>query len=91
MYTVMEELSDCVSDRGSLDIGESVALSDSLSRFLWSLPERTRHIFVRRYFYMSPISEIAVDYSLKESAVTMLLLRARKKLEQYLKKEGFDV
>jgi DNA-directed RNA polymerase specialized sigma24 family protein len=40
---------------------------------------------------MSPISEIAADFSLKESAVTMLLLRTRKKLEQFLKKEGFDL
>lgn len=91
MPLVIEELSDCVSNQDGLDIGESVALSDSLSRFLWSLPERTRHIFVRRYFYMSPISEIAVDFSLKESAVTMLLLRTRKKLAQFLEKEGFDL
>jgi len=40
---------------------------------------------------MSPVSEIARDFSMKESAVTMLMLRTRRKLAQFLKKEGFDV
>jgi len=88
----LEELSECIPDTDSgEDIGESVALSDALSRFLWTLPERTRNMFIRRYFYMSPVAEIARDFSLKESAVTMHLLRTRRKLAQFLKKEGFDV
>ena len=37
------------------------------------------------------IAEIAKDFSMKESNVTMHLLRTRKKLEQFLKKEGFDL
>ena len=85
---VLGELSECISDHGG-DISESVAISDALSRFLWALPDRTRNIFVRRYFYMSAIAEIAKDFGMKESAVTMLLLRTRRKLEQFLKKEGF--
>lgn len=87
---VLDELSECIPDNDSgADIGESVALSDALNRFLWALPERTRNIFVRRYFYMSTVAEIAKDFSLKESNVTMHLLRTRKKLEQFLKTEGF--
>jgi RNA polymerase sigma-70 factor (ECF subfamily) len=89
---VLDELAECIPDTDSgADIGESVALSDALSRFLWSLPERTRIMFVRRYFYMSPVAEIAADLGLKESAVTMLMLRTRRKLSQFLKKEEFDL
>ncbi len=89
---VLDELSECIPDHGSgSDIGESVALSDALDRFLGALPERTRNIFVRRYFYMSPVGEIAEDFSMKESNVTMLLFRTRKKLEKFLEKEGFDL
>lgn len=89
---VLDELSECVSSHEvGADIGESVALFDSLSRFIWALPRRTRNIFVRRYFYMSSIAEIAKDFTMKESNVTMLLLRTRRKLEQFLKKEGFDL
>ena len=89
---VLEELSECIPDSDSgADMGESIALSDAMSRFLWSLPVRTRNIFVRRYFYMSPAAEIAADFGMKESNVTMLMLRTRKKLAHFLKKEGFDV
>lgn len=88
----LDELAECIPDTDSgADIGESVALSDALTRFLWGLPERTRILFVRRYFYMSPVAEIAADFSMKESAVTMLMLRTRRKLAHFLKKEGFDV
>ena len=89
---VLDELAECIPDNNSgADIGESVALSDALTRFLRDLPQRTRSIFVRRYFYMSPVAEIAKDFSMKESNVTMHLLRTRKKLEHFLKKEGFEL
>lgn len=89
---VLDELTECIPDRaGGADLGESIALSDALSRFLRALPQPTRDIFVRRYFYMSPTTELAKDFHMKESGVTMRLLRARRKLKQFLKKEGFDL
>lgn len=88
---VLDELAECISDRGDGDVAESAALSDSLNRFLGRLPERTRLIFLRRYFYMCPVAEIAESFGMKVSAVTMLLLRTRKKLAQFLREEGFDL
>lgn len=88
---VLDELADCVSDPVGADMGDSLALRDALNLFLGSLPAKTRKIFVRRYWYMSPVSEIAADFSMKESAVTVLMLRTRKKLKLFLEKEGFDV
>ena len=89
---VLDELSECIPDNDNgADMVEGIALSDALSRFLWTLPQRTRNIFVRRYFYMSPVAEIAKDFQMKETNVAMHLLRTRKKLEQFLKKEGFDL
>ena len=87
----LDELSECISELADTDIGDSVALSDALNRFLLALPKQTRNIFVRRYFYMSSIAEIANDFSMKENGVAMLLLRTRKKLGQFLKKEGFHI
>ena len=87
---VLDELSECIPDNSNnADIGDNIALSDALDRFLRSLPQHTRNIFVRRYFYISSVAEIAKDFSLKESNVTMNLLRTRKKLAQFLKREGF--
>lgn len=88
----LEELSDCVSDpNAQSDVGADAALADALNRFLRSLPAETRSLFVRRYFYMSPLSELARDFGMKESGAAMRLLRVRRRLADYLKKEGFDV
>lgn len=85
----LDELSECVG--GGEDIGESVALSDTVNRFLKGLSRDTRRVFVRRYFYVSSIKEIAKDYNMKESAVSMTLLRTREKLRAFLEKEGFFI
>ena len=90
MPVVLHELSECIpnGDDGA-DIGQSVALRDALARFLKSLPEKTRTIFIRRYWYVTPISEIAEEFGMKESTVAMLMLRTRLKLKEFLGKEGF--
>ncbi|MBQ8718785.1 MAG: sigma-70 family RNA polymerase sigma factor [Clostridia bacterium] len=89
---VLDELIGCIPNKDSgADIGESVALSDALSRFLRSLPPRNRNIFVRRYFYMSTIEEIAQDFAARPNAVTMLLLRTRRNLAKFLNKVGFEI
>lgn len=50
--------------------------------------ELARKIFMRRYWYLNSISEIAEDYGVSESKVKMSLLRARKTLSQMLEKES---
>ena len=86
---VLHELSECIPTNDNReDIGYSVALRDALGRFLKALPERTRTIFVRRYWYVTPITEIAEEFGMKESNVAMLMLRTRLKLKEFLEKEG---
>ena len=84
----LEELSECLPSDDGREIGESAALRDLLSRFISSLPERERIIFVRRYFHLYPIAEIAHDLGMKESTTAMTLSRTRAKLRKYLEKEG---
>lgn len=89
---VLEELAECIPDGDSrADIGESVALRDALARFLRSLPDRTRDIFLQRYWYSCSVAEIAEGYGMRENSITVLLHRTRKKLKAHLKKEGFDL
>lgn len=89
---VLDELSECIPDNDSrADIGESVGLRDALNRFVRSLPDRTQKIFIRRYWYSSSISEIAQEYGMNESSVTVLLHRTRKRMKKFLSKEGFDI
>lgn len=89
---VLDELAECLPGKGDeWDVVSGMELHDSLNAFLKELPHKTRNIFIRRYWYTSSIAEIAEDYSMNESAVGMLLLRARNKLKTHLKKEGFHI
>ena len=84
---VLEELQDCISDRGDVPSADDIALRDALNRFLGELPKRTRVIFMRRYWFTEEVSGIAADLGMSESYVNVLLCRTRKKLKQYLEKE----
>lgn len=58
------------------------------NRFLKSLPETQRRIFLCRYWYMDSISDIANFYGFSDSKVTSMLHRTRKKLRAVLEAEG---
>ena len=89
---VLDELAQCLpSDDEDWAVASGAALQGVLNSFLGGLPVKTRNIFIRRYWYTSSIAEIAEDYAMKESAVAMLLFRARKKLRVCLQREGFDI
>ena len=70
---------------------QELALADILNRFLASLTPEKRKIFMRRYWYLSPVAEIASDYGISESKVKMSLLRSRNALKTLLEKEGVDL
>ena len=89
---VLDELQDCIPVTGSVaETIEDLMLVDIFNRFLSGLPAEKRKIFVRRYWYLSPIKEIAKDYSISESKVKVTLLRVRNDLRQVLEKEGISL
>ncbi len=63
-------------------------LGQAVDRFLRSQPERSRNVFLRRYFYFESRSEIAERYGMAVTQVSVTLSRTRKKLRSYLKQEG---
>jgi len=46
-------------------------------------------VFVRRYWYRDSVSKIAEYFDMNEKTVATYLFRTRKKLKEYLKKEGY--
>lgn len=86
---VIDELNECLPATNSTEESvEEKLLVELLNQFLYGLPKQKRNIFLRRYWYMSSIQEIAEDYGFSESKVKMILLRIRNKLKQVLEKEG---
>jgi len=86
-----EELEGVLCDGGiSPDTGDE-ELGDSISRFLQGEKEASRKVFLRRYFFFDSIGEIGARYGFSDSKVKNMLLRTRKRLQVFLRKEGFDV
>ena len=82
---ILDELAECVpADDEAGQMVENMVIKDVLNRFLDHLPTQTRKIFVRRYWYMSSVKEIAEEYGLSESKVTVTLFRTREKLKKIL-------
>ena len=61
--------------------------ADAVNRFLAELPDEQRIMFVKRYWHYHTAREIAKEMQLSESNVRVTLMRLRKKLEQFLRKE----
>ena len=89
---VMEELQECLA--GGTDPGlilEQQVLGGLLNGFVRGLPAAERCVFVRRYWHLEPVKEIAARYGYSQSKVKSMLFRMRSKLRTYLEKEGIRV
>jgi len=90
VFVVLDELEECISDHSDVEnIFESIALGESIRRFVRALPQRDCNLFVRRYFYTESVAAIAKRYRLSENYVMVILSRTRKKLKRTLIEEGF--
>ena len=89
MSLVLDELSECVGDGDAASEAELNELKRAVAAFVKTLPERERNVLVRRCFYTESIESIAERYGVSGSGVMSALSRARKKLRDHLKKEGF--
>lgn len=84
---VLEELEDCLSD-GPEEALDEQELARQLDRFLRQLPRKDCCVFVRRYWYLDSLADIAARYHMALGSVKSSLFRSRKKLKQYLEQEG---
>ena len=86
-----DELAACIPNPEDERQRESRELGEALNRFLERLPQESRLIFMRRYWYMDSVHEIAARYGFGESRVKTSLFRTRQKLREYLEKEEVSV
>ena len=91
VVSLTQELEACIPDRSHENRMEGEEIGQALNRFLGSLSLESRLIFLRRYWYTDSVQEIASRYHITESKVKTQLHRTRKKLQQYLAKEGIHV
>lgn len=86
---VLDELDECLtSSRADTDPAGDIVLRDTIAGFISALDETRRRIFLRRYWYLCPVKEIAQSFAMSESKVKSILMRTRKELKQLLEQEG---
>lgn len=91
IVTLTAEMELCIPDISRDREMEAKEIGKALNAFLESLPKETRLIFLRRYWHVDTIAEIAARYDITQSKVKMQLSRTRDKLCAYLEKEGIQV
>lgn len=85
----LEELTECIPDPDSMERRmDDRMLAEALDRFLAGLSLETRRIFLRRYWNLNAVNEIALEFGISESKVKMSLMRTRGKLRSFLEQEG---
>lgn len=88
----LNELTACIPASGSVeDAMDEIVLRDSIEAFLRSLPEQKRRIFLRRYWAMEPVSDIAKAFGLRRGQTSTMLYRLRLELKDHLEKEGITL
>ena len=86
----LEELEDCLSDGYSTEEAvQKKELAVFINRFLDTLPETERNIFLCRYWYVDPVKDIADTFGFSVGKVNSMLFRTREKLRRALEKEGY--
>lgn len=91
VVTLTQEMENCIPDTCRDMETDARELGRILDAFLRTLTPENQMVFLRRYWYVDTIAEIAVRYGISESAVQMRLNRTRSKLAMYLAKEGIQV
>ena len=91
VVTLTQEMENCIPDTYRDMEADERELGRILDAFLRTLTPENQMVFLRRYWYVDTIAEIADRYGISESAVQMRLNRTRSKLAMYLAKEGIKV
>ena len=89
--SLTQEMAACIPDPAHERRLEGEELGKILNSFLESLPYESRVIFLRRYWYLDTVAEIADRCGITQSKVKTQLHRTRAKLSAFLEKEGITV
>ena len=94
VYKCESSIDDLSFVLGGNSIADNIEISEignCISRFLHTEGVKSRKIFIRKYFFEDSISEIAKENDMSEGAVKTSLFRTRKRLAEFLKKEGIYI
>lgn len=87
-----DELAECLPDSRQIeDTLDEKELAKIINGFLGGLPKKTRVIFVRKYWRLDSVKDIADDLKISEGNVKNTLFRTRQKLKELLSEKGISI
>lgn len=87
-----QEMEECLPAPDDVECRmDEALLKEAIDGFLASLDQTARNVFLRRYWYLDPIRDIARRFGFSESKVKTMLHRSRGRLRDYLEKEGYSL
>jgi len=85
----LEELEETIPAFGTVEsVYDAKELTAYLNRFLAGLSREDRYLFLRRYWFGDGIGDIAGRLGISPHSASVRLFRLRKRLQDYLLKEG---
>lgn len=91
VFAALDELEECIpSDSDVEQEFQKNELARAINDFLSSLPETERRVFLRRYWYMDPVSQLCERFGFSESKVKTMLYRTREKLRTFLAEQNLE-
>ena len=91
LVSIHAELLQCVPNGQSVEAAADDTVMQCVRRFLEGQSPRDRALFLRRYFYLETVQELAAPFGMTASAVSTRLGRIRAKLKLELEKEGITL
>ena len=89
---ILSELEACISTSDHVEgIIDELAVVEAINSFLSGLTKMNRAIFVRRYWYMDSVKDIADRLAMSENRIALKLFRMRKELRVHLEREGITL
>ncbi len=93
-YISLSELEECIPDRLGVSVqeeAEAESITEVIDQWLDTQPQRTRLLFVGRYFEGCDISSLARNLGISEGAARSALHRARLDLRRALTSAGVEL
>ena len=88
---MFSELEECLSDDSVAVLNEDEGIADAINRFLKTMDQENRILFVRRYYYMDNNETLSKTFGMNENTIRQRLFRMRENLKKFLEKEGIGL
>lgn len=91
VVSLTAEMELCIPDKAAQYQMEGQEIGKLMTRFVGELSQENRLIFLRRYWFLDSIEEIAQKYGMSQSKVKTRLYRIRHRLRTFLEQEGIGI